>query len=54
MCAYATDILPYQWSLLYPTSQDDGNDGEMSDWDHYTAEQYELLLAEAAYEQENK
>lgn len=39
---------------MYPTSQDDGSDGEMSDWDHYAAEQYEVLLAEEAYEQENE
>ena len=51
MVGYAYDP---EWFSMYPTSQDDGSDGEMSDWDRYAAEQYEVLLAEEAYEQENE
>ncbi len=28
--------------------------GETSDWDRYASEQYEILLAEEAYEEENE
>ncbi len=45
------------WSLIAMLSvhtQDEAGVSEMSDWDRYASDQYEILLAEEAYEQENE
>ena len=50
-CTFLVSLLHYLFSIF---PQDEGLGGDMSDWDRYASDQYEILLAEEAYEQENE
>ncbi len=50
VCAW---LVPSLLCRLY-TPQEEAGVSEMSDWDRYASDQYEVLLFEEAHEQENE